>query len=106
MSTVAEMIAQLPVGADVVPLGIVGDIADISREMRTRMVREGVIPVLDRRGAYGAFLVTREEAMLVLAGAALAVIAGIAVTMAIRAVSALTLDPVVIAAAIAAEARA
>ena len=106
MSVATEMIAQLPSGADVVSLSIVGEIAGISREMRTRMVRERVIPVLDRRGAYGAFLVTRENAMLVLAGAALAITAGIAVTIAIKAVSALTLDPAVIAAGIAAEARA
>lgn len=106
MSSAAEMIAQLPAGTDAVPLSIVGEIAGISTERRTRLVREGVIPVLDRRGPYDSFLVTREDAMLVLAGAALAIVAGIAVTMAIKAVFSFTLAPGVIAAGIAAEARA
>jgi len=73
--------------------------------MQANMARDGVIPVLSQRGTWRKYLVSRETAMLVLAGAALAVVAGIAVTTAIRAVMALTWDPVVIAAAIAPEPR-
>lgn len=104
MSIAAEMIAQLPAGADVIRLSVVGKIAGIHPVIQAQMARDGVIPVLNQRRAYHPYLVTRETAMLVLAGTALATAAEIAVTPAIKAVLGLARDPVVIAAAIVPEA--
>jgi hypothetical protein len=85
----AEVLA--PFGdADVIPLPDVANLAGMNRGARTYAVEKGIIQTTKGPGAagygrQGSYVVTRDEALLILVSAALAVSIGVAVVTVIKA---------------------
>lgn len=74
---------------DVFPLPVIGDYVGMSRDTRDYAVRKGLIqttagPKVPGRGKSRSLLITRDEAILIIVSAALAISIGIAVTTVIR----------------------
>jgi hypothetical protein len=90
MRDVQMMFAELP-DAQVVSLSDVGRIVGWTREQRSHAVRTGVVRPLPHRTARG-YLLTRDEARLIIVAAALASAAGSAILTMIRAIRESGLD--------------
>ena len=84
-ATAAALLADLP-DAEVIPLPFVRDRIGWSREQQSYAVRSGVIHPVGRAGIGGGFTVTRDDAVMILVAAALALAAGVAVVVMIRAI--------------------
>lgn len=82
--------ALAPFGdSDTIPLPDVGDYVGMTRDARNYAIRKGLIqtatgPGAAGRGRAGSYVVTRDEALLIIVAAALAAALGIAVITAIR----------------------
>jgi len=98
MSTAEALIAQLPEG-DSVSLATLSRIAPaVDLSIRTAMAREGIVrPTGKRAGIGGSYLISRDDAVLVLVAVALAVLAGAAVITIARVIKNSGLDPMVLA---------
>jgi len=99
VTTVQELIAELPEGAGAIPLPTVRRIINDhlgtwDRGAPSRAVMQGAITALpERTGHGGAYMVDRDEAVLILVAAVLAFAAGVAVVAMIRAVKISGVDP-------------
>jgi hypothetical protein len=91
-ATAQALLADLP-DAEVIPLPFVRDRIGWTRDQQSYAVESGVIHPVDKRGKAGCYQVTREDAVLILVAAALALAAGVAVVMMIRAIKDAGLNP-------------
>ena len=69
---------------DLIPLADVAQRAGLNRGTQHYAIRHNVITPADRRGPNGRYLVTREQALIILAAGAIAVAVGVAVVTVIR----------------------
>jgi len=69
---------------DLIPLRDVGDAVGLKRGMQDYAVKRSIIVPAETRGPNGRYLVTRDEALLILASAALAVAVGVALVTVIK----------------------
>lgn len=98
MTTVQELIDELPGAAEAIPLpfvrGIISDrLGPWPADAQSYAVRSGAIRVLPQRAEANAYVVDRSEAVLILIAAVLAFAAGVAVVAMIRAVKISGVDP-------------
>jgi hypothetical protein len=84
-ATAQALLADLP-DAEVIPLPFVRDRIGWTRDQQSYAVESGAIRPVDKRGKAGCYQVTREDAVLILIAASLALAAGVAVVMMIRAI--------------------
>jgi hypothetical protein len=71
-------------GQDLLPLPDVARSVGLDRNSQHYAIRHGVITPARKRGANGRYLITREDALLLLAAALVAAAAGIAIVTALR----------------------
>lgn len=69
---------------ELIPLRDVGDAVGLKRGMQDYAVRRSIIVPAETRGPNGRYLVTRDEALLILAAAVLAVAVGAALVTVIK----------------------
>lgn len=69
---------------ELIPLRDVGDAVGLKRGMQDYAVKRSIIVPAETRGPNGRYLVTRDEALLILASAALAVAIGVALVTVIK----------------------
>lgn len=82
-ATAAALLADLP-DAEVIPLPIIRDRIGWTRDQQSYAVETGAIRPIDKRGKAGCYQVTRDDAVMILIAAAIALAAGVAVVMVIR----------------------
>jgi hypothetical protein len=99
MSAAQALLAGLP-DTEIIPLPLVRDRIGWNREQQSYAVRSGVIRPVSQRGRGGCYQVTRDDAVLILIAAAIALAAGVAVVAMIRAVQAAGLDASALAQAV------
>lgn len=85
MSTAQALLADLP-DMEVIPLPLIRDRVGWNREQQHHAVKLGVIRPVEKRGPAGCYQVTRDDAVMILVAAALALAAGIAVVAMLRAI--------------------
>jgi hypothetical protein len=98
-ATAQALLAGLP-DTDPVPLPLVRDRIGWNREQQSYAVRSGVIRPVSKRGRAGCYQVTRDDAVLILIAAAIALAAGVAVVAMIRAIQEAGLDASALAQAV------
>jgi hypothetical protein len=97
MSTAQALLDELPSGP-VVSLPEVRKLVGWTRREQSYAVTAGLIrPLPERAGYGGGYQVTRDDAVLILVAAALALAAGVAIVVMIRAIRGAGLDPVALA---------
>jgi hypothetical protein len=100
MSVTAQaLLAGLP-DADPIPLPLVRDRIGWSIRQQSYAVRAGVIRPVSQRGRAGCYQVARDDAVLILVAAAIALAAGVAVVAMIRAIQEAGLDASALARAV------
>ena len=72
-------------GRDLIPLPELGNSLGFNKAAQSYAVRHGVITPAPKKGKSGRYMVTRDEAMLIIAAAGLALAIGVALVTAIRA---------------------
>lgn len=85
--TASELLAALD-GRDAIPLAVLRELIGWDRQAQRYAVQAGLIRPLPRRGAHGGYRVTRDDAITILAAAALAPGAGVAVVTMLRTIQA------------------
>lgn len=85
MSIAQELLADLP-ETDVIPLPLIRDRIGWTRDTQHDAISAGVIRPVEKRGKAGCYQVTRDDAVTILIAAALAIAAGVAVIVMLRAI--------------------
>jgi hypothetical protein len=96
MSIVQDLLADLP-DTEVIPLPlirqrIVQERIPWTRDAQALAVRQGTIHPVEKLGKAGCYQVTRDDAVMILVAAALALAAGVAVVIMLRAIQGAGLD--------------
>jgi hypothetical protein len=90
--TAPDLLAALD-GADTIPLALLRGLVGWNRQAQRYAVAAGLIRPVPRRGPHGGYRVTRDDAIIILAAAALAPASGVAVVTMLRALQAAGLSP-------------
>lgn len=98
MSVAQDLLADLP-DAEVIPLPLIRDRIGWTRDAQSLAVKQGAIRPIEKRGKDGCYQVTRDDAVMILVAAALALAAGVAVVVMIRAIQGAGLDATALASA-------
>lgn len=69
---------------DLIPLADLADRVGLNRGTQQYAIRNNVIVPANRRGPHGRYLVSRDEALLILAAAAISVAIGVALVTVLR----------------------
>ncbi len=96
MSTAQALLADLP-DAEVIPLPFIRERVGWNRQQQHHAVELGAIRPIEKRGKAGCYQVTRDDAIEILVAAALAVAAGVAVVIMLRAIQGAGLNARVLA---------
>ena len=101
MSIAQELLADLPdtevISLTLVRERIVQERIPWTRDAQALAVRQGTIRPVAKRGKAGCYQVTRDDAVMILVAAALALAAGVAVVIMLRGIQGAGLDPVALA---------
>jgi len=98
MSIAQDLLANLP-DTEVIPLPLIRERVGWSRDQQSDAVLQGAIRPVAKRGKAGCYQVTRDDAVMILVAAALALAAGVAVVIMLRGIQGAGLDPVALASA-------
>lgn len=99
MSIAQDLLADLP-ETDVVPLPLIRERIGWSRQAQYNAINQGAICPVGKRGKAGCYQVTRDDAVMILVAAALALAAGVAVIVMLRGLRGAGLDASVLASAV------
>jgi hypothetical protein len=100
--TAPELLAALD-GAEVVPLAVLRGLVGWNRQQQRYAVQAGLIRPVSAFGPHGGYQVSRDDAITILAAAALALSAGVAVVSMLRSVQAASISTQALADAAAAQ---
>jgi hypothetical protein len=99
MSIAQDLLADLP-DTDVIPLPLIRERVGWSRDQQSDAVLQGAIRPIEKRGKAGCYQVTRDDAVLILIAAALALAAGVAVIVMLRGIQGAGLSTSALASAV------
>lgn len=99
MSLAQDLLADLP-DAEVIPLPLIRERVGWNRQQQHHAIEVGAIRPVEKRGKAGCYQVTRDDAVLILIAAALALAAGVAVVAMLRGIQGAGLDAAALASAV------
>lgn len=97
--TARALLADLP-DADVIPMPLICKRIGWDRFAQNNAVSQGLIRPVEKRGKAGCYQVTRDDAVMILIAAALALAAGVAVVIMLRGIQGAGLDVSALASAV------
>lgn len=99
MTIAQELLADLP-DTEVIPLPLIRERIGWTRDAQWLAVKQGAIRPVEKRGKAGCYQVTRDDAVMILLAAALALAAGVAVIVMLRGLQGAGLDASALASAV------
>ncbi len=98
--TAAELLADLPEAGEVIPLPAISKRIGWNYVNQHYAINAGMIRPLEKRGPHGAYQVDREQAVMIMLAASIALACGVAIVVILRGMQGAGLDASALAQAV------